>query len=51
MGTESSDVVRFELGPLLQYQMRIAKHKSPCNSIFIGPQGSQCETNLYEIMS
>ena len=28
MGCESSDVVRFDLGPLLQGQMRVAKHKS-----------------------
>ena len=27
MGWESSDVVRFDLGPLLQGQMRIAKVK------------------------
>ena len=27
MGWESSDVVRFDLGPLLQGQMRIAKFK------------------------
>ena len=25
MGTESSDVIRFEIGPLLQCQMRIAE--------------------------
>ena len=28
MGWESSDMVRFDLGPLLQGQMRIAKVKS-----------------------
>ena len=33
MGWESSDVVRFDLGPLLQGQMRIAKLKSTYNSI------------------
>ena len=33
-------------GPLLQDQMRIAKLKSACNSLIIGPRGLQCETNL-----
>ena len=28
MGYESSDVVRFDLGPLLQGQMKVAKLKS-----------------------
>ena len=32
MGWESSDVVRFDLGPLLQVQMRVAKLKSAYNS-------------------
>ena len=45
MGWESSDVVRLDLGPLLQGQTRIAKFKSPYNSI-IGLRGLQCETNL-----
>ena len=40
-----SDVVRFDLGPLLQGQMRIAQLKSAYNSL-IGPRGLQCETNL-----
>ena len=39
MGKESSDVVRFDLGPLLQGQMRIAKLKSAYNSLIIGPRG------------
>ena len=47
---ESSDVVRFDLEPLLQGQMRIAKLKSAYKSLIIGPTGLQCETNLYEIM-
>ena len=38
MGWESVDVVRFDLGPLLQGQMRIAKLKSAYNYI-IGPRG------------
>ena len=50
MGWESSGVVRFDLGPLLQGQMKIAKFKSTYNSFIIGPRGLQCETNLLEIM-
>ena len=36
MGWESSGVVGFNLGPLLQGQTRIAKPKSACNSLIIG---------------
>ena len=50
MDCESSDVVRFDLGPLLQGQTRIGKLKSAYNLLIIGPRGSQCETNLQEIM-
>ena len=39
MGWESFDVVTFDFGPLLQGQMRIAKLKSACNSLIIGPRG------------
>ena len=39
MGWESSGVVRFDLGPLLQGQSRIAKVKSAYNSLIIGPRG------------
>ena len=46
MGWESFGVVRFDLGPLLQGQTRIAKLKSAYNSLIIGPRGLQCETNL-----
>ena len=46
MCCESSDVVRFDLGPLHQGQMRIAKLKSACNSLIISPTGLQYETNL-----
>ena len=46
MGWESSGVVRFELGPLLQGQTRIAKLESAYISLIIGPRGLQCETNL-----
>ena len=50
MDCESSDVVRFDLGPLLQGQTRIGKLKSAYNLLIIGPRGLQCETNLQEIM-
>ena len=50
MGCKSSDVVRFELGPLLQGQTKIAKLKSAYNLLIIGPTGLECETNLWEIM-
>ena len=46
MGRESFYVVRFDLGPLLQGQMRIAKLKIAYNSLIIGPRGLGCETNL-----
>ena len=39
MGWESFGVVRFDLGPLLQGQTRIAKLKSSYNSLIIGPTG------------
>ena len=39
MGWESSGVVRFDLGPPLQGQIRIAKPKSAYNSLIIGPRG------------
>ena len=39
MGWESFGVVGFDLGPLLQGQMRIGKHKSAYNSLIIGPRG------------
>ena len=39
MGWESSGVVRFDLGPLLQGQTRIAEVKSAYNSLIIGPRG------------
>ena len=37
-------MVRVDLGPVLQGQMRITKLKSAYNSLIIGPRGSQCET-------
>ena len=39
MGWESFGVVRFDLGPLLQGQTRIAKLESAYNSLIIGPTG------------
>ena len=39
MGCELFDVVRFDLGPLLQGQTTIAKVKSAYNSRIIGPRG------------
>ena len=46
MDWESFDVVRFDLGPLLQGHMRIAKLKNAYNLLIIGPRGLQCETTL-----
>ena len=39
MGWESSGVVRFDLGPLLQGQTSVAKIKSAYNSLIIGRRG------------
>ena len=39
MGWESSGVVGFDLGPLVQGQTRLAKHKSAYSSHIIGPRG------------
>ena len=39
MGWESSDVIRFDPGPLLQGQTSIAKLKSAYNLLIIGPRG------------
>ena len=39
MGWESVAVVRFDLGPLRQGQLRIAKLKSAYNLLIIGPTG------------
>ena len=50
MGWKCCDVVRFNLGLLLQGQTRIAQLKSAYNSFIIGRRGLQCETNLQEIM-
>ena len=42
MGWESSGVVGFDLGPLVQGQKSIAKLKSAYNSLIIGPRGLGC---------
>ena len=42
MGWESFGMVRFDLGPLLQGQTRIAKLKSVYNSLIIIIVGVQC---------
>ena len=39
MGWESSGVVGFDLGPLLEGQMRTAKLKNAYNLLIIGPRG------------
>ena len=39
MGWDSFGVVRFDLGPLLQGQLRIAKLKRADNSLVISPTG------------
>ena len=39
MGWESSGVVGFDLGPLLQGHTMITKLKSAYNSLIIGPRG------------
>ena len=46
MGLESFDVDRFDLWPLLQGHMKIAKLKSAYNSLIIRLRGLQCETML-----
>ena len=46
MGWESSGVVGFDLGPLLEGQTRIAKLKTAYNSLIIGARVLGWETNL-----
>ena len=50
MSWESSNVVIFDLGSLLQGRTKIPKLKSAYNSLIIGTRGLQCETNFQEIM-
>ena len=42
-------MVRFDLGPLLQGQTRVAKLKSAYNLLIIGPRDFHFETNLLEM--
>ena len=46
MGWESFGMVKFDLGPLLQGQTRIAKLKCAYNSLIIGRTGLGWLTNL-----
>ena len=46
MGWGPSGVVGFDLGPLLQGQIRIAKHKNAYNSLIIGPRALGWYTNI-----
>ena len=46
MSWEFSDVVTFDLGPLIQGQARKAKLKSSYNLLIIGSTGLECKTNL-----
>ena len=46
MGWESFGVVTFDLGPVLQGHMWIAKLKSTYNSLIIGPTGLGWYNNL-----
>ena len=46
MDLESFLVIGFDLGPLLQGQIRIAKHKSAYNSLIIGPRTLGWYTNI-----
>ena len=46
MGEESFDVIRFDLWPLFQGQMRIAKINSAYILLISVPRGLQCHTNL-----
>ena len=45
MGWEASGVVGFDLGPLLQGQMRIVKLKSAYSSLIIGPEVCNVKQN------
>ena len=46
MGWESSGVVAFDLGPLLQGQTSIGKVESAYKSLIIGPRGLGWYTNI-----
>ena len=46
MGWQSFDVVRYDLGPLFQAQIRRAKLQSAYNFLIVSDRGLGCETNL-----
>ena len=46
MGWDSSGVVGFDLGPLIQGPTRTTKLKSAYNSLIIGPRGLGWYTNI-----
>ena len=46
MGWESFGLVRFDLGPLVEGQTRIAKLKVLIKGLIIGPRGLGWYTNL-----
>ena len=50
MDWESSDVVRFDLGPFIQGQTRIPKLKSVYNSLIVAPRCLGYEIKLLENM-
>ena len=50
MGLESIDVVRFNLGSLVEAPVGVAKLKSACIFRVIGLGGLNCETRLEEII-
>ena len=50
MGSESFDVVRYDLETLLQGQTRTTKLKGVYNSFIADPRGLQSETNLQDIV-
>ena len=50
MGCQLSDVVTFDLGPLLQGQTRTVKLKSAYSSLTTGARRLQFQANLWVIM-
>ena len=46
MGCESSDVIKFVLGPLHQFQTMVAKLELVYNLLISGPTVLGCETSL-----
>ena len=50
MGSESFDVIRFDLGPIFQGQMRIAKISSAYISFIRFPRGLQCHQPIGNLL-